>query len=216
MGPRPSGDRIHLRRPAEKLTSSNMLSEKESYEILGVAIDATQDEIIAARRRLARTAHPDSGGTHGAMVEINEACRVLLAARSAVSAIRSSGGEGATPPTVATEDTDDGADATEGRRRHGFRDAPSFVINALPVEAFDIMLVAAANIGEVVDDDPPYLLEVLVREPGPLWCRFELFPDAGSTTVMLSCDVEVGYRVYSIEEIRDLWISLINAMSSRD
>lgn len=95
--------------------------------------------------------------------------------------------------------------------RIGFRDAPSFVINALPVDAFETLLVAASNLGEIVDEDPPYLLEVLVRDPGPLWCRFELFPDAGSTTVILSCDIEIGYRLYSVEEIRDMWISTINA-----
>ena len=208
--------------------ATNMLSERESCVILGVTEEATAEEIIAARRRLARVAHPDSGGSHGEMVAINEACRVLLAARAKDG---SGSGSSASHPTdphtsVAGDVRHDGRDKDvrdndvrdndvrdNERRRYGFRDAPSFVISALPVEAFETLLIAAAHLGEIVDEDPPYLLEVLVRDPGPLWCRFELFPDAGSTTVILSCDVEVGYRVYSVEEIRDLWISTINASS---
>lgn len=196
--------------------SAPILTEHESRTILGVGRDATQDEIIAARRRLARSAHPDRGGSHAEMVAVNEACRILLAVCSQRERVRVEVGsdpesEAGKYETTAHETIGDETDR-RGSRRHGFRDAPSFVIGALPVEAFDVLLVAAAELGEVVDEDPPYLLEVLVRDPGPLWCRFELFPDAGSTTIVLSCDVEAGYRVYSIEEIRDLWISTINAM----
>ena len=78
-------------------------------------------------------------------------------------------------------------------------------------EAFDLLQIAANSLGEIVDEDPPYLLEALVRDPGPMWCSFELLPDAGSTTVLMSCDVEFGYRVYSVEEIRDLWVDAVNA-----
>jgi len=181
-----------------------MITEEESYVILGVSRDATRDDIVAARRRLARALHPDAGGSHVEMARVNEAFRVLLAVRA----------ERSTGKVSLTDDVDNSnvVDVDSLRHRSGrvFRDVPSFVVNALPVEAFEVLLVAAASLGEVVDEDPPYLLEVLVRDPGPLWCRFELFPDAGSTTVILSCDVEPGYRVYSVEEIRDLWIATIN------
>ncbi len=207
MGARSSWNRVHVGGPASNLMDANVLSELESRAILGVAPDATSEEIISARRRLARTAHPDSGGSHAAMVEINEACRVLLAAYAKGSA------SGASSESDAADRRSSvfHEQHQHERKRYGFRDAPSFVINTLPVEAFETLLVAASNLGEIVDEDPPYLLEVLVRDPGPLWCRFELFPDAGSTTVILSCDVEMGYRVYSVEEIRDLWIATINA-----
>lgn len=181
-----------------------MITEEESYLILGVSREATRDDIVAARRRLARALHPDAGGSHVEMARVNEAFRVLLAVRA----------ERSTDKVSLTDDVDSSSavDVDSLRHRSGrvFRDAPSFVVNSLPVEAFEVLLVAAAILGEVVDEDPPYLLEVLVRDPGPLWCRFELFPDAGSTTVNLSCDVEPGYRVYSVEEIRDLWIATIN------
>jgi hypothetical protein len=195
-----------------------MISVEESCAILGVSPEASRNEIVAARRRLARALHPDAGGSHLEMARVNEAFRILLAIRAERSTrdvaqdrdgvrrtgARSDDGSGATP-----------VDADWPRRRPGraFRDAPSFVVNALPVEAFEVLLVAAANLGEVVDDDPPYFLEVLIRDPGPVWCRFELIPDAGSTTLNLSCDVEPGYRVYSVEEIRDLWITTINGGS---
>jgi hypothetical protein len=185
----------------------DMISEDESYVILGVSRDASRDDIVAARRRLARALHPDAGGSHVEMATVNEAFRVLLAIRAERSVEKAESNDGV---NVARSS---GSDARVHRTRRVFRDAPSFVVNALPVEAFEVLLVAAANLGEVVDEDPPYILEVLVRDPGPLWCRFELFPDAGSTTVSLSCDVEPGYRVYSVEEIRDLWIATINSGS---
>jgi hypothetical protein len=189
-----------------------MITVEESYAILGVAHEASRDDIVAARRRLARSLHPDAGGSHAEMARVNEAFRILLAIRAERSTDEVAYGKAAQ-----ADDVDDGTsgDVDSPRHRSGrvFRDAPSFVVNALPVEAFEVLLVAAANLGEVVDEDPPYLLEVLVRDPGPLWCRFELFPDAGSTTVNLSCDVEPGYRVYSVEEIRDLWITTINGGS---
>ena len=187
-----------------------MRSEQECRDILGVDREATHDEIMAARRRLARVAHPDSGGDHLQMAEINEACRILLASR------RQRGEPLAEQPQKPQDEAEGRHGVADDRVRVGFRDAPSFLINALPVDAFETLVVAASNLGEIVDEDPPYLMEVLVRDPGPLWCRFELFPDAGSTTVILSCDIESGYRLYSVEEIRDMWISTINAASTSD
>ncbi|MFM8858295.1 MAG: hypothetical protein ACKOI2_14070 [Actinomycetota bacterium] len=189
-----------------------MMTVEESCAILGVSQEASRDDIVAARRRLARALHPDVGGSHTDMARVNEAFRILLAVRAERSTDRVVHGK--VVPSDYVEDAGF-VDVDLLRHRHGrvFRDAPSFVVNALPVEAFEVLLVAAAHLGEVVDEDPPYLLEVLIRDPGPLWCRFELFPDAGSTTVSLSCDVEPGYRVYSVEEIRDLWITTINGGS---
>ncbi len=42
------------------------------------------------------------------------------------------------------------------------RDVPSFTIEALPAEAFEALLVATAELGEVEDDDPPYELRTLL------------------------------------------------------
>jgi hypothetical protein len=53
---------------------------KRWWEVLGVSPDCTPQDIQAAYRALARKAHPDAGGTHAAMAELNSA---LDAARRA-------------------------------------------------------------------------------------------------------------------------------------
>ena len=47
------------------------------YAILEVAPEATFAELKAAYRRKVLTCHPDRGGTHEQMVQINEAWEVL-------------------------------------------------------------------------------------------------------------------------------------------
>lgn len=86
-------------------------------------------------------------------------------------------------------------------------DHPSFVIELLPAEAFEALLVATTWIGDVLVDEPPYLLEVHLHEPTPCWCRLELVPDAGASTVSLTVDGPV-----SAEAVRDLWIAVLNQL----
>jgi len=47
------------------------------YELLGVAKNATQDEIKKAFHRLAHKYHPDKGGDEKKFKELNEAYQVL-------------------------------------------------------------------------------------------------------------------------------------------
>ena len=82
-------------------------------------------------------------------------------------------------------------------------DAPSFTIDSLPVEAFEALLVVTSWIGEVLVDDPPYVLEVHLDEPSPCWCRLDLVPDAGSSTVSLTVASIDGTPAPDIEEVRD-------------
>ena len=77
---------------------------------------------------------------------------------------------------------------------HVEQDAPSFTVDALPVETFEALLVVAAWIGEVLDDDPPYVLECHLHEPAPCWCRLDLVPDAGGSTVSLTVVTAAGRR----------------------
>src|SRR4051794_14869836 len=89
-------------------------------------------------------------------------------------------------------------------------DEPSFTIDALPVDAFDALERVAAELGEVVADDPPYLLEVVLVRPAPCWCRLELLPEAGGTTVMLVV-AGVGHRPPPVvEDVRDEWVAALN------
>ena len=62
-------------------------------------------------------------------------------------------------------------------------DVASFVIEALPVEAFEALLVVTSWIGEVIVDEPPYQLDVVLTDPLHCWCRLDLVPDAGASTV---------------------------------
>ena len=49
------------------------------YEIVGVAVDATAEQIRAARKRAATELHPDRHhGDASAMAAVNQACAVLL------------------------------------------------------------------------------------------------------------------------------------------
>lgn len=51
-------------------------TSKPWWEVLGVERDATSEEVMGAYRELARIHHPDAGGSHERMVEINAALSV--------------------------------------------------------------------------------------------------------------------------------------------
>jgi DnaJ-domain-containing protein 1 len=55
---------------------------KNPHEVLGVRPGASEEEIDAAYRRKAMAAHPDKGGSAGAMAELTEA-RSKLKGRAA-------------------------------------------------------------------------------------------------------------------------------------
>jgi hypothetical protein len=160
----------------------------EAFAVLGVAKGASLDEIRLAWRNRARQVHPDVGGDAREMQALNDAyqrCCQWWESRQ-------------TAPVVEPEVMR--------------RDAPSFVVEALPVVAFEALLVATSWLGEVLVDDPPYLLEVHLLDPSPCWCRLELVPDAGATTVSLTvADVE-GSQAPSVLAVRDRWIAVLNEL----
>ena len=142
------------------------------------------------------------------MQELNAAVDAALAALAARS------DRSAPPP---------GDRSRSGRRRRpappsggGVRhDHPSFTIEALPVEAFEGLLVVAAELGEVADEDPPYLLEVLLSTP-PAWCRLELVPDAGASTVSITTARVPGHATPDVDDVRDTWIRALNRLDWPD
>jgi hypothetical protein len=101
-------------------------------------------------------------------------------------------------------------------------DHPSFTIEALPAEAFEALLVASTWLGELIDDDPPYRLDVEMAEPLRSWCRLELVPDAGATTVSLSVGTERmdptgdAGDPPDLDTIRDAWIDALNSLDWAD
>ncbi len=159
----------------------------DPFAVLGVSPNATLDEVRAARRKLAAQFHPDHGGDPARMGEINVAFDAVVAQL-----------------------------ALRPRPTPGFRgvqhDAPSFTIDTLPVEAFDALLVVTSWMGEVLVDDPPYVLEVHLIEPGPCWCRLDLVPDAGSSTVTLTVASIDGTPAPDVELVRDVWVANLNRL----
>ena len=177
-------------------------SAPDPFVLLGIDRSATLDEARVARRRLAFQTHPDRGGDADEMRAINDA---YLAVEAHLT-----GELSAPPPSAATAapTTPSATSATTTERAQ--HDAPSFVISALPAESFEALLVVTSWIGEVLVDDPPYLLEVHLYEPSECWCRLELVPDAGACTVSLTV-VSVGDKPAPLlDDVRDVWVRHLN------
>lgn len=171
----------------------------DPWAVLGLAPGSPAAAVQAARRRLAKEAHPDVGGSAAAMQAINAAAEAALASLSVAVA--------SAPPAPAPR---------QPRRRspdRGIRvDHPSFVVEALPAEAFEWLLVAAAELGDLIDDDPPYRLEMALRGDLRGWCELSLVPDAGASTVSIAVAPEPGRPVPDVEHVRDAWVAAVNAL----
>ncbi len=72
--------------------------------------------------------------------------------------------------------------------------------------------MVAPALGEVLDDDPPYRLDAFIGAPFECWCRLDVVPDAGSSTVSLTIGSIDGAPVPPVETVRDLWIRELNAL----
>ncbi len=186
------------------------MSERSSDPLaqLGLPADATADDIRSARRRLAKHRHPDVGGSTASMAAVNAAAARALRELELAPTDDSNAGD-----TSARGEARAGEPAGAGVRWQGVAtDVPSFTVEALPVETFEALLVVASWIGEVLDDDPPYRLDVHLHEPAECWCRLDLVPDAGASTVSLSVGALDDRRAPSIELVRDLWVSQLNQL----
>jgi len=168
----------------------------DPFAVLGVGPDATLEEVRVARRRLAAQFHPDHGGDAARMGEINAAFEAVVAQLAKRPA----------PPIPPP--------APPHRPRYeGVQyDAPSFTIDLLPVEAFEALLIVTSWMGEVLVDDPPYVLEVHLTEPGPCWCRLDLVPDAGGSTITLTVASIGGTPAPDVEAVRDEWVANLNRL----
>ena len=153
-------------------------------KLLGIEGEFDLVQIERARRRALLSAHPDHGGSRENLEAIEAACVVLR------EYLR--GAELRKPPSDCS--------SLGG-------DKPSFTLDVLPVEAYEALLVASSVLGDVVVDDPPYLLEVRMTEPCEVWLTFELVPDAGGSTI--SFTYESSAPLVS-DQLRDLWIATLN------
>lgn len=172
---------------------------------LGLPPGANADDVRAARRALAKTHHPDVGGDAGEMQAVNEAADAMLE--------RLAGQPEADRPTPPPRPTPAPAPGRSSGSWSGIeRDTPSFTVEALPVETFEGLLIVASWMGEVLDDDPPYRLDVHLYEPVECWCRLDVVPDAGASTVSLTLAGVEGSPFPDIVAVRDLWVANLNAV----
>ena len=165
--------------------------------LLGLSVTYTEEEFRRARRRALLRAHPDHGGSREELARVEAAVSFL-----------------------STERTRQHDQPRESKRRDytNSRDCPSFTIDALPVEAFEWLLLAAVELGDVVDDEPPYRLEVAMNPPSGQWVVLEVVPDAGSSTVSIMMDCrtdDAGHEpAWSVTEVRDAWVTALNGLQT--
>lgn len=176
----------------------------DPHRLLGVEPDASLDALAAARRRLALTMHPDVGGSEQAMQELNAAYE------RAVSMFGATGTRENAPPPSSPPPAPAPAPAT--RLRGVQRDAPSFTIDVLPAEAFEALLVVMSWMGELLVDEPPYVLEALLHDPALCWCRLDLVPEAGATMVSITVASVDSEATPDPEAVRDEWVANLNRL----
>ena len=79
------------------------------------------------------------------------------------------------------------------------------------------LLIVAGISGAISHEEPPYHLEFSLHDSdvaGALngWCRCDLVPEAGATTVSLLVGTEISAGGISVEEVRDYLVANLNAI----
>jgi hypothetical protein len=171
------------------------MDRADPFFMLSVDRTATPEEIRRAWRDKARTAHPDAGGSDFAMQELNEALRKALELVGTSKIFK------AVSPVLTRRESD----------------VSSFTVDALPAECFEALLVVAGICGAISHDEPPYQLEFSLHDAeveGFLhgWCRCDLVPEAGATTVSLLVGTDEVSQGVSVEEVRDYLVANLNAI----
>ena len=171
------------------------MATRDPFAVLLIDKTASAQDIRRAWRERARTVHPDVGGSDAAMQELNEALRIALELVGVTKVSKA-----VSPVLVRRE-----------------RDVSSFTVDVLPAECFEALLIVAGISGAISHEEPPYQLEFSLHDSdvaGALnaWCRCDLVPEAGATTVSLLVGTEISAEGVSVEEVRDYLVRNLNAI----
>lgn len=180
----------------------------DPYVVLGISLEASEEEVRIAWKRHARHAHPDAGGSVAAMQEVNEALRCVL------RDIRLRANSPATS-RVETPLADRSEKKPTKRQTHwsrASRDVSSFTVDCLPVEAYEALLIAVSWHGDLAIDEPPYSVEAIINDPFRCWVRFDIVPEAGASTVSIAVASPDGVPTVSSEDLRDLFVDSLNEL----
>ncbi|MFP5378109.1 MAG: hypothetical protein ACLGIO_15180, partial [Acidimicrobiia bacterium] len=90
--------------------------------------------------------------------------------------------------------------------------ADAFAVDAPPGEAFEATLLAAVDLGDVVRAEEPYLLAVLLDDPGPCQCLLDLAADGGRTTVTIDLAPRHFGTPPPVEAVRDALVAGVGAL----
>lgn len=162
--------------------------------------------------------HPDAGGDTTTMARLNaaleEALRVV-AHQSTMVAPRPPGASSG--PRTAPRRPESAV--SDGTARKVWRDVPSFTIDCLPVDSFEMLTIVASTLGSVIEEEIPYWIEFSLESsealPGAAnWCRCEIFPEAGGSSVHLSVGAAATVGDVAVVALRDEIIRVLNELDS--
>lgn len=167
------------------------MNANNPFAQLEVAETASAEEIRHAWKAKARHAHPDAGGSHEAMQLLNAA---LSDALSRVQTV-----------------------PRKTSYTAGTRDVSSFTVAVLPVDCYLALEVVAAMCGPTIGDDQPYMIEFMLHDAevaGALngWCRCDLVPEAGATTVSITVGSTEAALQPRSDEVRDYLVHALNTI----
>lgn len=176
--------------------------------VLGLPVGSSIDDARAARRRLAKQLHPDLHGRASAEQRAAMAARMALI-NQAVTEVEAGDADPA-PPARGSRHTDpDGPHPAAAAI-----DAETFAVGCLPAEAFEALFLVAYGIGDILEADEPYRLELYLTDPAPCFCQLTLVPEAGGSIVMLDvsppADADAGPPAASV---RDVFVSELNRLA---
>jgi hypothetical protein len=175
----------------------------DPYIVLGVARGASRAEVRAARLALVKALHPDlrsedqpaaRADAERRLADVNAAYDEVLARWRAAGQTPPTGPGPAEPGPAGPDGNAETPSATgtagaasEGAAAEVFAPA-SFAVGAFRPDAFEALVVAAGDLGDVTDVDEPFSLDVFVEGPPHGFCHVDLFPEAGGTVVTVDSD----------------------------